>query len=259
MNEITLTNLLDVAVCAAEAAGNHALKNKHRRSETNEDFAHDIKLVLDVECQKVAEKIISEAFSGHSILGEENAYSAGDDTYEWIIDPIDGTLNFSRGFPYWCCSIAVRRNGQVLAGCVYAPEFGALYTATIESPARLNGEPIQVSETCNLKNALVFTGLPKDFETEHEMHFGKFSRLAGDTKKLRINGAAALDICHVADGIADGFFESGIYIWDFAAGALIAERAGGRFNSFPNADGTHAVLCSNEHLIGGLLAIQNQA
>jgi myo-inositol-1(or 4)-monophosphatase len=257
MNEITLNHLLDVAICAAEAAGTHAMENRHRRTEATEIFSHDVKLVLDAECQKIAEEVIASEFPDHGILGEEGIKGNREEAYEWIIDPIDGTVNYSHGFPYWCCSIAVRRNQTVLAGCVYAPEFGDYYTAHIEEPARLNGQTIKASGTGQLQDALIFTGLSKQFATANEPHFEMFRRLALNTQKLRINGAAALDLCHVAAGSSDGFFETGIYLWDFAAAGLIAEQAGAVLSLYPqkNEPNGYTVLCANENLINGLRAI----
>jgi myo-inositol-1(or 4)-monophosphatase len=260
MNEITLTHLLDVAICAAEAAGKHALENKHRRTEASETFSHDVKLVLDAECQKIAEEVIASEFPDHGILGEEGVRQNRAEAYEWIIDPIDGTMNYTHGFPYWCCSIAVRHNQKVLAGCVFAPEFNDYYTAHIEEPAKLNGEPIKTSDARHLQDSLICTGLSKDLETTTETHFEMFRMLALKTQKLHINGAAALDLCHVAAGSSDGFFETGIYLWDFAAAGLIAEQAGAVLALYPqkNEPNGYTVLCANQNLIAGLRAIHTK-
>lgn len=257
MKEITLTHLLDTAICAAEAAGNHALANKDRRTESNETFAHDIKLVLDVECQRIAEKMIASEFPDHSILGEEGSSPQASSEYEWIIDPIDGTMNYTHGFPYWCVSVAVRRNKRVLAGCVFAPEFNQYYTAHIEDVAKLNGEPIRVSETNQLRDAMVFTGISKHMDSSREPHFEMFKMLALNTQKVRLNGSAALDICHVAAGSSDGYFETSIYLWDYAAAGLIAEQAGATLSLYPHRNEPNgcSVLCANGHLIEGLRAI----
>ena len=257
MNDISLTHLLDTAICAAEAAGKHALANKARRTEANETFAHDIKLVLDVECQKIAEELIASEFPDHAILGEEGTTARTNTDYEWIIDPIDGTMNYTHGFPYWCVSIAVRRNDRVLAGCVFAPESNHYYTAHIEDVAKLNGEPIHVSKTTHLDDAMIFTGLSKHMNTDSTPHFGMFKMLALNTQKVRINGSAALDLCHVADGSSDGFLETSIYLWDYAAAGLIAEQAGAVLSLYPTRSEPHGctVLCANEHLIEGLRAI----
>ena len=260
MKQISLTHLLDTAICAAEAAGKHALANKDRRTETSETFAHDVKLVLDVECQQIAEKVIASEFPEHGILGEEDAHPNSATAYEWIIDPIDGTMNYSRGFPYWCSSVAVRYQDKVLAGCVYAPEFDNYYTAHIEETAKCNGEPICVSDTRHLTEAIIFTGLSKHMESSNEPHFEIFHMLALNTQKLHINGSAALDLCHVATGSCDGFFESGIYLWDYAAAALIAQQAGAVLSLHPQKDESHGttVLCANKNLIEGLRAIYNK-
>lgn len=257
MPEINPTHLLDVATLAAKTAGRHALENKHRRMTAIETFSHDVKLVLDVECQRIAEEVIASAFPHHGILGEEDVRQNSAEAYEWIIDPIDGTLNYSHGFPYWCCSIAVRRNQKVIAGCVYAPEFDHCFTAHIGESAKLNGQPISVSDTRELKDSLIFTGLSKHLKTSKESHFEMFRMLALNTRKVRINGAAALDLCHLAAGAGDGFFETSIYLWDYAAGGLIAEQAGAVLSLYPESGVLHGctVLCANEHLIDGLRSI----
>ena len=260
MENISLTHLLDTAICAAEAAGNHALANKHRRTEANETFAHDVKLVLDVECQAIAEKRIASEFPDHAILGEEGSRARENADYEWIIDPIDGTMNYTHDFPYWCASVAVRRNKRVLAGCVFAPEFNHYYTAHIEAPAKLNGEPIRVSDTNQLGDAMIFTGLSKHMDSSHVPHFAMFKMLAMNTQKVRITGSAALDLCHVAAGSSDGYFETSIYLWDHAAAGLIAEQAGAALSIYPSRNVPHGctVLCANEHLIEDLRAIYNK-
>jgi len=260
MTEISLTHLLDVAICAAEAAGNHALQNKDRRKEATETFSHDMKLVLDMECQKIAEGVIAGEFPEHGILGEEDSSPNSTAAYEWIIDPIDGTMNYTNGFPYWCNAVAVRYHDKVLAGCVFAPEFGDYFTAHIEDSAKLNGELIRVSDTEHLQDSLIFTGLSKHMESSREPHFDMFHMLALNTQKVRIAGSAALDLCNVAAGRGDGFFETSIYLWDYAAAGLIAEQAGAVLSIFPQKEIPHCstVLCSNEHLIDGLRAIHTK-
>lgn len=257
MKNISLTHLLDTAICAAEAAGKHALANKARRKETNETFAHDVKLVLDVECQKIAEEVIATEFPEHGILGEEDIRENPAEDYEWIIDPIDGTMNYTHGFPYWCASVAVRYHSKIIAGCVFAPEFNDYYTAHIEDPAKLNGEPILASDTQFLDEAMIFTGISKHMQSANEPHFERFKMLAINTRKVRITGSAALDLCHVAAGNCDGYFETGIYLWDHAAAGLIAEQAGAVLSLFPKRDVPHGcdVICTNKNLIDGLRAI----
>lgn len=261
MNEIPFTRLLEVAVCAAKAAGQHALANKDRRTEAIRVLDHDIKLKLDVECQDIAEQVILSEFPDHGILGEEAERPNDSSVYEWIIDPIDGTMNFSHGFEYWCSSVAVRHHDRVVAGCVFAPEYDTYYTAHIEDVAMRNGEPIAVAQTEHLHRAMIFTGLAKLGESSTAPYFDLFRTLAVNTKKLRINGAAALDLCRVADGTCDGFFEAGIHLWDYAAAGLIAERAGARLAVYPDGERLHGatVLASNPHLIEELQAIHTES
>lgn len=233
--------LSEVCEEAARAAGRHALDNLDRRRETAAVFAHDVKLVLDIECQRIAEEVIHRHFPEHAILGEEGA-TARNHAVEWIIDPIDGTANFTHGLPFWCASVAVRRDSEVLAGCVFVPAADECYTATAGGPALCNGRPVQASATARLSDAIVFTGLTKDIDERAIRLFGAAARTA---HKVRILGTAALDICHVACGRSDAFFEAGLYLWDVAAAGLIAERAGALCTAWPRSE-EHGVrfLCT---------------
>ena len=151
-HEPSLVALQALAVQAVRRGGAHALANKHRRNEIHEALDHDVKLELDLECQRIIETIIGNAFPTHRILGEEDtgATVTGTADYQWIIDPIDGTVNFSHDQLIWCCSVAVRRGETVLAGAVYAPELDLLFEASAESPALCNGTPIYPSTTSEL-------------------------------------------------------------------------------------------------------------
>ena len=140
--EPTPQELLSCAVAAASAAGRHAYDNLSRRGSTLLNARHDVKLELDVECQRVAETVIRSRFPDHALLGEEDPEDRPEDLasgrLQWVIDPIDGTINFFHGLPHWCCSVAVRRGGDSLAGAVYAPVMDELYTATAAGPALLD-------------------------------------------------------------------------------------------------------------------------
>jgi myo-inositol-1(or 4)-monophosphatase len=220
-------DLLACAIEAARAAGEHALRNLHRRGEVAQRFAHDVKLHLDLESQHKAEEVIRAAFPSHHILGEENGALTSGAEPLWIIDPIDGTVNFSHGLPLWCSSVAVRVGEDVVAGAVYLPAMRETCTATADRPALCNGEPIRVSTTARLDEALVLTGLP--MKKGHDMPTLDIVRAVSPrVQKVRVMGAAAVDICYVASGRADGYFESGIYLWDVAAAGLVARQAGAR-------------------------------
>jgi myo-inositol-1(or 4)-monophosphatase len=256
MQNLSLEQLLETAIFAAKKAGAHALENEHRRTETAETFTHDVKLVLDAECQEIAEQAILKTFPNHAILGEEGITEV-DSEYEWIIDPIDGTMNFTRGFPYWCVSIAVRKNGTVLAGCVFNPVSNECFTAHIKSKAYCNGNLIQPAQTDKLEESTLFSGISKYVNQNPAPHFKLFQTLIFNTRKVRINGSAALDICHVAAGHADGYFETTLYLWDHAAAGLIAKQAGAVIHTYPLPHAPHAcgVICTNKQLIKPLLSI----
>jgi myo-inositol-1(or 4)-monophosphatase len=231
--------LLDCAEAAARAAGAHALAHSGRRGQVVRAFAHDVKLRLDRECQDRVEAIIRRRFPNHAILGEESETPAGPDTQSetvWVVDPIDGTVNFFHGLPWWCCSVAVQHNGRTLAGAVVAPALGECFTARAHGPACRNGRPIRVSTTARPADALVLTGVDKRRSRAGDS-FRMFAALAAATQKARVLGAAALDLCRVACGEADAYYEGGIYLWDVAAGGLIVERAGGRAEILPGAPG----------------------
>jgi len=257
MDEPGNPQLLEVCIEAAKAAGAHALNNLHRRTEVIESFDHDVKLVLDRECQTIAEEIIHAHFPDHAILGEEGAIEK-EHAVEWVVDPIDGTANYTRGFPYWCSSVAVRRKNIVgqaslypeslcsphapeygkrvlqteecVAGCIFVPVLNECYTATVEGSALCNGGPIHASKTPTLKKCTFFAGLTKDIDSRAIAFFGD---MAPRVSKIRMLGSAAIDICHVACGRSDGYFEAGLYLWDVAAAGLIAERAGASISEWP--------------------------
>ncbi|OVE76343.1 hypothetical protein BVX97_01295 [bacterium E08(2017)] len=250
---INTDQLLECAIKTATTAGAHALANLDRRTEVVQVSPHDVKLKLDLECQEIAEKIILEAFPDHSFLGEEETADSSQLTanskkaeYLWIVDPIDGTVNFSHGFPIWCCSVAVQQDGKTVAAAVYAPKFDELFTASADQPSQLNGEPIKVSSTSELEKSMIFTGMDRHEIPGHEP-YTLFRRLADNTQKARIAGSAALDLCRVACGQADGYFESDIYTWDIAAAGYIIERAGGIAEVTKKYDNPHQLqyLASN--------------
>ena len=226
MSAPAVRDLLACAVEASNAACEHALSNLHRRAEADSVHEHDVKLALDRECQQVAETVIRKRFPEHAILGEESAERIERPGVLWIIDPIDGTVNFSHGLRHWCNSIAVQVDGERVAGVVQAPQLAELYTASIEQPSRLNGEPIRVSRVPRLQAAIALTGIARTF-LHDEAAFGYLRAVSGASQKVRLLGAAALDLCQVAAGRVDAFFEAGIYLWDMAAGDLIVRQSGG--------------------------------
>ncbi len=228
---VSPAQLLRTAVEACREAGSHAHRNRQRRAEAFNRTAHDVKLYLDRECQHIAREVIRARFPYHDFLGEEEEGTPQSRSIsceiQWVVDPIDGTVNFSHGLPFWCCSIAALHRGRTLAGAVYAPALDLLFTAAKQEGARCNRTPIRVSRVNRPAEALVLTGA--DLRVPCRLPpFAFFEAFAAAAQRVRILGSAALDLCRVASGEADAYFESGIYLWDIAAARLIVAEAGGR-------------------------------
>ena len=257
MAELPTELLLETVIEIARAAGDFAKQNKHRRNEVDVQLSHDVKLRMDVETQQLAEKLILERFPDHTILGEEGQTETRPDTYEWVVDPIDGTINYSNDMLFWCTSIAVRLNGKSIAGCVYAPELNECYSASIDSPALCNGQPITPSTKDKIEEAYVHTGIERNINDENDNRIINFLHTLSRTiLKARIYGSAALDICNIARGRGDGFLEPGLYLWDIAAAGLIAERAGAQteiLGTRPNYGVSY--LCTNGKIHDALKSI----
>jgi myo-inositol-1(or 4)-monophosphatase len=224
---------LECAVTAARAAGRLMRSQKGARKRINEQSQHDIKLELDVRCQKLIEKILSVSFPQAAVLGEEGVSGRADAQLRWVIDPIDGTVNFTYGIPHACVSIALQQRWEegefaTEIGVVYDPFCDELWTAARGGPARLNGKIIHASRRNVLEEAIVAIGFSKTRESLHE-NLPVFNALVPRVRKIRMMGAAALALTYVASGRFDAYIESGISLWDIAAGGLILECAGGEF------------------------------
>lgn len=219
------TELVDLAETAARTAAPALIAGF--RSDMDISFkrdAHDVVTKFDREAERVISEILQAGAPGSQILGEETG-SSGEARLRWIIDPIDGTINFTHGLPLWCCSVAAQIHEKTVAGVVFAPELGKLFEAQAGAPALCNGQPLHVSDTPRLDLALIHTGADKDFPGGPSYRF--LNCISNVSQRPRLMGSAALDICWVASGCADGYFEGGVYIWDIAAAALILECAGG--------------------------------
>ena len=260
MNQPQPEALLQTAILAVQRATQHAKANLHRRQESIAIDAHDIKLALDVECQAIIEETILHAHPQHAILGEEGEQPQTNTPYQWIVDPIDGTVNFSHSFPYWCSSVAVQHENKTIAGAVLAPESNELFTATTDTPACLNHQPIHATQTAQLDHAMILTGMNKSRLYPRSPTFETLITLTEQARKIRMNGAAALDLCQIAAGRSDGFLEYGLYQWDFAAAGLIAQQAGATLTLAPDPAIAHraAVLCANPALHNTLHPIWKQ-
>lgn len=216
------------------------------------------------EVDQAAERMIIEtllgAYPGHGILGEESGkeFGAKDSDYVWIIDPLDGTTNFIHGFPVYCVSIALAVKGKIEHAVVYDPTRNDLFTATRGRGAFLNERRIRVSKRAQLKDCLISTGFPFRPGDNFRAYMRMFAEITQRTAGVRRPGAAALDLAYVAAGFTDGFFETGLSIWDVAAGSLLVTEAGGLVGNFTGeADFLEQAEClaGNPRAYGQLVGI----
>src|SRR5271155_1991326 len=248
MKTISTKSTLAVAVKAARAAGKIMRDNWHLPKRVNSAEAHDIKLELDVRCQKLITKILLAAFPEISLLGEEGDSGDANAEYRWVVDPIDGTVNYFFGMPHACVSIALQcRNGknyQTVLGVIYDPFADELWTATRGGKTKLNGRVVRVSKRRKVGEAVVAMGFSKSKENL-EKSLPHLIRLARRAKKIRIMGSAALELAYVACGRLDLYVERTINLWDIAAGALMVECSGGECWTRPAQDGKLRMCADN--------------
>ena len=193
----------------------------------------DIVTEADVAVEKMFRALIAGRFPDHAVVAEEMGEGgAKGATHEWVFDPIDGTTNFAHGIPFFCASLALEVNGIAQVAAIYDPTRRELYTAERGCGAWLNGEPLKVSSTGALIDAVVCTGFPYSIQQEREAPVALFGRFLGVSRAVRRFGSAALDLAYVASGRLDGFYETALNRWDIAAGALIVEEAGGQVTGY---------------------------
>jgi len=206
---------------------------------------------MDFLAEKMIISEIRKQYPGHGFLAEEKARKRTGSPYRWIIDPLDGTTNYAHGFPVYCVSIALEKEGDIILGVVYDPSRDELFTAQKGKGARLNGRKIAVSSTSRLSRSLLATGFPYDLRESPVNNFDHFQNFAFCTHAVRRCGSAALDLCYVAAGRFDGFWEMKLGPWDLAAGSLMVAEAGGRVTNFEGRplglDGRR-VLASNSRI-----------
>jgi myo-inositol-1(or 4)-monophosphatase len=247
---------LIIAVKAARAAGKLMRANWHLPKRVNFADTHDIKLELDVRSQKLIEKILRKAFPQIPLLGEEGcsgppslgfrlhrisarqagAASVMNAEYRWVVDPIDGTVNYFFEMPHAAVSIALQvrspkskvQSHKTVLGVIYDPFANELWTAMLGGPTRLNGRPVRVSRRSRLNEAVIAMGFSKSSENLKKS-LPHLNRLARRALKIRIMGSAALELAYVASGRLDVYIERTINLWDIAAGALMVECSGGEF------------------------------
>jgi len=246
MNESDLTKALETAKKSALAAGDLLRENFGKPLEVDEALHHDIKLALDKESQNLIEAIILEEHPGHAIYGEEGLAGNQESPNQWIVDPIDGTVNFFYGIPHFCVSIALRVEGEIVVGVIHDPMMRETWEVVKGSVPLLNGDPISVSPRTKLEESALFVGCGKD-EATMKSGLSRFERASKRARKMRMMGSAALAMAYIASGRFDAYVESRISLWDIAAGKLLVDEAGGKTDLEPNPEKTDvwSIVASN--------------
>jgi myo-inositol-1(or 4)-monophosphatase len=227
-----MRDYLDVAVEAAKLGG-EVLKQSYGQVKKIE-YKGEINIVTEVDkrSEKLIVDLLTSRFPRHSILSEEGTDLVRSSEFKWVIDPLDGTTNYAHDYPIFCVSVALEKNGQVIVGAVYQPVFDELFVAEKGNGAYLNGRKIQVSRVQKLRQSLLSTGFPYDVLQDPEQAMKYFAGFVDTAQAVRRDGAAALDLCYVAMGRFDGFWEVRLKPWDTAAGVLIVLEAGGVVTNF---------------------------
>jgi len=219
---------------AIEEAG--ALIRKHFNGPfaiSHKEGVNNLVTEVDQASERLITKIIREQYPDHGIIGEEYGSHDLQSVYKWIVDPIDGTVNYAHGIPLCCVSIGLMEHDTMIMGAVYNPMMNELFFAEKGKGATLNGLPIKVSQKSDFDKAFLVTGFPYHYP-EGKNPFSIFERLVTSGIPVRRLGSAALDLCWVACGRFDGFWEHNLNAWDVAAGYLIVAEAGGRVTDFQN-------------------------
>jgi myo-inositol-1(or 4)-monophosphatase len=222
-----LDTYLEQARLAAFEAGQYLLNGLSAKKKIDYKGQVDLVTAYDRKSEEIIYEKLSRSFPEHSFLAEEELSKNTDSDYCWIVDPLDGTTNFAHGLPIFSVSIALLLKKEIIVGVVYDPTRDEMFTVAKGMGVCLNGEPVRVSETQELDKSLLATGFPYDVRVSSSNNLSHFSNFAVRAQAVRRCGSAALDLCYVACGRFDGFWEMKLKPWDLAAGALMVREAGG--------------------------------
>jgi myo-inositol-1(or 4)-monophosphatase len=239
--------LRDLALHTARAASALVRDRRTRGVEVADTKSSDVDVVTetDRDSETLIRRMVLERRPSDAFIGEETGTASGTTGVRWIVDPIDGTVNYLYGLPEYAVSIAVELGGEVVAGVVVNAATGVEYVATA-GDARRDGQPLRVREPTPLHQRLVITGFGYDSD-KRAVQAAAVARLLPQVRDIRRLGSCALDLCHLAEGSADAYVEEGVNLWDYAAGAFIAEQAGARWELHPGAYGTQALIAAPAH------------
>jgi myo-inositol-1(or 4)-monophosphatase len=258
MNRADYSRALKCALAAAREAGALMRRNLAAHKQVNHRASHDIKLELDVRCQQLIERTLAKSFPEIAVLGEEGDSGHDNPPSRWVIDPIDGTVNYAYGIPHACVCIALQVRSRAksarvdggyatVVGVIYDPFLDEMWSAIPGDAARLNGKPIRVSSRARLNDAIAAMGYGKNEQTMGEA-LRVFRKLSRRTRKMRNMGSAGLALAYVAMGRFDAYLERGISLWDIAAGGFIVQRAGGEFWRERMPNGQYRMVADNGRL-----------
>ena len=256
--------VLDLAVRLARAAGGIQRDRYETKIEIRTKSAHiDLVTEVDRECEALIVDTLARERANDAVLAEEGGGSDRTEApWRWIIDPLDGTTNYAHGYPRFCVSIGVERDGERCVGVVYDPLLDELYTAVRGRGAQRNGRSLCVSAEDDLRRALLATGFAYDVQRSEVDNLDHFAHFVKSARAVRRDGSAALDLCYVAAGRFDGFWEIKLHPWDVAAGFLIVEEAGGRVSDLAGGPAPRSGIesvASNGLLHEAMLALLGSA
>lgn len=246
--------LLQTAIDIVRRAGEIQLARQASGFVISKKGAIDLVTEVDLECERMCRDVIAERFPGHDVLAEEFGSVQAErapSRWRWIFDPLDGTTNFAHGLPIFCASLGLEVDGRREVAAIYDPTRNELFTAERGAGAFLNGKPLAVSGTMAVSEALLVTGFPYDVHETMGPLVELFALFLGRARAVRRLGSAALDLCYVAAGRFDAFWEQHLKPWDVAAGALIVEEAGGRVTGMDGSPFDPAaahLVASNGHI-----------
>src|SRR6202171_1939101 len=241
-----MTHYLDAAEKAARSAGQLLCDNFRRVQRVNAAEAHDIKLQIDVETQTLITDLLLKEFPNHALYGEEGVVGDQSSDHQWVVDPLDGTVNYFYKIPHFCVSIALRFKGEIIVGVIYDPMREEMWSVKKGEKPRLNGQHFRVSGRTNLAEAVVSVGLAKT-DRSIDSNLPLLEAMIHRVRKCRVLGSAALDMAYVACGRFDAYIERGISLWDIAAGWILVETAGGMVDLRPRQDmkDKYSIVASN--------------
>ncbi len=249
---------LATAVEAVVRAGDIHLSKFRSGVRVDKKGAIDLVTEVDLEVERMFRAMIAERFPDHDVLAEEMGGAATGARCRWVFDPLDGTTNYAHGLPIFCASLALEIDGQAEVAAIYDATRQELFTAERGVGAWLNGEPMKVSATAAIIDALLVTGFPYTVQQEPEHYLKVFGAYISRARAVRRLGSAAIDLCYVAAGRMDGFWEESLQPWDTMAGALIVQEAGGRVTALDGGPWVPAnghILASNGLLHEQMLEI----